>query len=235
MSLAWTVPPRKMGYEVLDAPDVDPALIRRSHEDINRANAVFGGTRAVLGALRPLLDTLPAAPQVADVGGGTGETIEAVCALLQESGRRPWPITIDTAEILAPQARRRRSFFVCGDARALPIGSGTVDLVIAAQLLHHFTQSQIPVVVRELDRVARRAVLISDLRRSWVAMAGLWIASWPLGFHPVSRHDGITSIRRGFQATELATLVTHATSITPAVRHHLGYRVTATWQPSHSA
>jgi SAM-dependent methyltransferase len=224
-----------MGHEVLDEPDVAPSLVQRSHADIVRANALFGGTRAVLAALGAVIETLPAAPTVADVGGGTGDTLDAVCAVLRASGRRPWPLTVDRAEVLAPHARLRRSFFVCGDARAVPIGSGTLDLVIASQVLHHFTDDETPLVLRELDRIARGHVLVSDLRRSWLAMGGLWLISWPLGFHPVSRRDGVTSIRRGFLPEELSALVQRATSAEPVVQRHLGYRVTARWRASHAA
>jgi hypothetical protein len=74
-------------------------------------------------------------------------------------------------------------------------------------------------------------VIVSDLRRSWLAAAGLWIASFPLGFHPVSRHDGVVSIMRGYAGDELRRLVEASTGHSPNVKHHIGWRVTATWCP----
>jgi hypothetical protein len=102
---------------------------------------------------------------------------------------------------------------------------------MASQVLHHFEFDDAVVVVREMDRVARRRVVISDLRRSVVAAAGLWLASFPLGFHPVSRHDGVVSVMRGFVPNELADIVKAATGTTPEVRRRLGFRVTAGWTP----
>ena len=43
-----------------------------------------------------------------------------------------------------------------------------------------------------------------------MAVAGLWLVSFPLGFHRVSRHDGVVSILRGFEASELSNLVQQA-------------------------
>lgn len=86
-------------------------------------------------------------------------------------------------------------------------------------------------VISELNRVTRHRVIIADLRRSWAAVAGLWIASFPLAFHPVSRHDGVASILRGFTANELRNLVTQATGRLPEVRRFLGFRLLATWKP----
>ena len=49
------VPPRRRGMEFLDDPAVDPRVVRRSLHDVARSNTLFGGTRAVLTELRPVL------------------------------------------------------------------------------------------------------------------------------------------------------------------------------------
>jgi hypothetical protein len=97
---------------------------------------------------------------------------------------------------------------------------------------HHFATEEAISALRELNRVARRRVIVSDLRRSWVAAGGLWLVSFPLGFHRVSRHDGVVSILRGFDVTELSALVTDAVGVTPVVRKRAGWRVTASWAPA---
>jgi SAM-dependent methyltransferase len=224
-----------MGHEVLDEPGVSPALVARSHTDIARANALFGGTRAVVARVREVAPRLPDAPLVVDVGAGSGDILDAVCAMLRETGRRPRPVAVDTALSLAPAVRLRGSYFICGSIFALPLPTACADLVIAAQVVHHFTPDELPQVFGELNRVARQSVLVSDLRRSWVAAAGLWAASFPLGFHPVSRHDGVVSVLRGFTADELRDVVQTATGVRADVRTHLGWRVTAEWHPGHAS
>jgi len=77
-----------------------------------------------------------------------------------------------------------------GDARALPLADRSVDIVICSQVLHHFFDGETAQVLRELDRVARLRVIVADLQRSRLAAAGIWLASFLLAFHPVSRHDG---------------------------------------------
>ena len=86
-------------------------------------------------------------------------------------------------------------------------------------------------LLRELNRVARVRVIVSDLLRSDLAVAGLWLFSFVLGFHPVSRHDGIMSIRRGFRPRELREIVNGATGIDPRIREYMGFRVAAAWEP----
>ena len=85
-----------------------------------------------------------------------------------------------------------------------------------------------------MHRVARRRVIISDLRRSWLAVAGLWSSSFPFRFHPVSCHDGVVSILRGFTLAELRALVYETVGVRPAVRRRWAFRLTASWDPGSS-
>lgn len=224
-------PPRRRGFEYLDAPDVDPRLVRRSLADVALANALFGGTRAVLLELREVLPELRETATLLDVGSGVGD----IAAQAREVARRAQIdlslITIDMAETLAVASRARAGNAVRGNATALPFADGSVDIVMCSQTLHHFDDPSATSVLRELDRVARVRVIVSDLRRSWFAAAGLWLASFPLGFHPVSRHDGIVSIMRGYTRDELARLVRASIGRVPNVKQHMGWRVTATWSP----
>jgi hypothetical protein len=58
------------------------------------------------------------------------------------------------------------------------------------------------------------------------------MASWALGFHPVSRHDGVVSVLRGFRCDELGAAVFAATGRRPTLRNRAGFRVTASWNPA---
>ena len=165
---------------------------------------------------------------------GSGDILDAVCAALRETGRRPRPVAIDVALELAPAVRKRGCHFICGSIFALPLPRASADLVIAAQVVHHFPPDALPAIIAELNRVARHTVLISDLRRSWLAAAGLWLTSFPLGFHPVSRHDGVVSVLRGFAPDELRSAILQSTGVAATMRTHLGWRVTADWHPAHA-
>lgn len=228
---ALITPPRRRGFEYLDAPNVDPRLVRRSLADVALANTLFGGTRAVLLELREVLPELSDAATLLDVGSGVGDIAAQARALARREHIDLSLFTIDMAETLAVASRARAGNAVRGDATDLPFADGSVDVVMCSQTLHHFDDANAARVLRELDRVARVRVIVSDLRRSWFAAAGLWVASFPLGFHPVSRHDGIVSIMRGYTRDELQRLVHASIGRAPCVKRHIGWRVTATWRP----
>jgi 2-polyprenyl-3-methyl-5-hydroxy-6-metoxy-1,4-benzoquinol methylase len=225
-------PQRRRGFEILDDPTIGDDLRARSLADIARSNTMFGGCSAVQAELAMVLDESRATSvSLLDVGTGTGDIPVLATATWRARGMRITTFGIDLSPSPLRDARAQGIIPVCANALALPIATKSVDIVICSQTLHHFEASDAIAVVRELDRVARRRVIVSDIRRSWLAAAGIWLVSYPLRFHPVSRHDGVVSVFRGFTPGELQHLVRAATAQTPDARRRLGFRTTASWVP----
>ncbi|HYW32368.1 MAG TPA: methyltransferase domain-containing protein [Gemmatimonas sp.] len=238
-------PARRRGVEILDDPSHDPALAVRSLRDVAKANRLFGGRRAVLrevdrALVRARSRDTQAAPQsrsrtpaperiLLDIGTGIGDIPSAAARAAARRGVRLSTIGLELEGELARAAQPACTWALVGDALQLPFADASIDIVTVSQVLHHFEGDAADQLLRECTRVARDAVVVADLRRSWFAVAGLWCSSFVLGFHPVSRNDGVVSILRGYTASELAALVQRATGAVPVVRHALGWRVTAVW------
>lgn len=228
---------RLTAAEVLDDPSCDAALRERSLTDVARANRLLGGMRAVLAEIRLVLPDLAHAGGVAtllDVGTGLGDIPAAARLLAARHGVTLHATGVDEAPSLVEASRRRLDAAVCADALSLPFATRSIDVVTCSQVLHHFSAPGAVRLLSELNRVARRCVIVSDLRRNWVAAAGFWLMTFPMGFHPVSRADGLVSVLKGFTATELTELVEGATGARPVVRHRLGWRLTARWVPGNA-
>jgi hypothetical protein len=98
-------------------------------------------------------------------------------------------------------------------------------------VLHHLPR---PVAVRwvaTFDRIARRAVVLADLRRSRVAMAGVWAASVGLAMSGVTRHDAVVSLKRGYTKAEFDEMLRQA-GVRTVARYRRGARIVAAWSPS---
>jgi len=227
-----------IGTELLDDPRSDPVLVGRELRDIARLNALFGGTRAVVRELKSFFERRRAMGNrnretwtLLDVGTGSGDI-----ALAARAAARQLDIDLKAIGLeLNPTAARIASAAgvptIVADGSALPLGPRSVDVVVASQVLHHLPR---PIAVRwiaTLDRIARRAVVLADLRRSRVAMAGVWAASVGLAMSGVTRHDAVVSLKRGYTKTEFDEMLRQA-GVRTVARYRRGARIVAAWSPS---
>jgi ubiquinone/menaquinone biosynthesis C-methylase UbiE len=224
-------PARRSTPEFLDDPSTDVSTVALSGSEIAQCNRLFGGKSALLSELKPLWPSLRPAATLLDVGCGVGDLPAAARASAAAHGVTLTVLAIDRREVLAGRARGRVDASIVADGFAIPMADASVDIVTACQFLHHFGNDEISALAREMHRVARHRVVISDLRRSWIAASGVWLASWPLGMHRITRHDGFASVLKGFAPHELGPLLERAVSRPVTVTTRPAFRITASWAP----
>lgn len=220
-----------LGDELLDHPDADPGSVTESLRHIARSNRWFGGWWAVRRGLRRVLSGVPQGTTLTllDVGTGNGDLPRRAVQWASARGIRLVPLGIERHRTAAELARDGGVSMMLGCAGALPIRSKSVDIVLASQLVHHLTPTAIVDFLEAADRIARVGVVVADLRRSPLALAGFWFGARLFGFDEATKADGITSVRRGFQREELADLLRDA-RITGSVERSLGFRLVASWK-----
>ncbi len=240
-----------IGTELLDDPRADAVLVGRQLRDIARLNALFGGTRAVVRELVPLFRAAArdaACPKglpdgrgmrdarwtLLDVGSGSGDIARAAVAAAHRHGIALTPVGIDVNRTAARLARSGGLAAIVADGSRLPLGPRSVDVIVASQVLHHLPRAVAVRWIATFDRVARRAVVLADLRRSRVAMAGVWAASLCLAMSGVSRHDAVLSLKRGYTREEFCDMLRDA-DVQAVARYRPGARIVAAWSPGASA
>src|SRR5438477_1954496 len=229
---------KMIGTELLDDRRADPHAVRNELRDIARLNTLFGGTKAVLDALeaffRDSCHVQPATCDVPwtllDVGTGSGDIALAAVAAARRHGITLTAIGLEVIPAAAQLTRANGVEVVLGDGGALPFGAKSIDIVIASQVLHHLPRAVAVRWIASFDRVARRAVALADLRRSRVAMAGVWLAGHALRMDATTRHDAVVSLRRGYTRRELDTMLAEA-GVAASARYRPGFRIVASWEP----
>jgi 2-polyprenyl-3-methyl-5-hydroxy-6-metoxy-1,4-benzoquinol methylase len=115
------------------------------------------------------------------------------------------------------------------DAFYLPFKPASFDYVACSLFLHHFEDPQVADLLTHFYRVARRALVVSDLERHILPYL-FFPATRPLfGWTPITIHDGMCSIRAAFRASELSHLADQAgiTNAQVAI-HRPAFRLTLT-------
>ncbi len=192
---------RSTQAESLDSHERPPADIAASYRQLARANRLFFFSHPFVVHLPRLLGREHCRSlTLLDVGAGDGLLGRRLEAWAQRRGWR-WEVTnLDAnphALALNPGGRN-----VPGSALALPFPDAHFDVVIASQMTHHLADAEVAAHFREAWRVARRAVLLSDVHRNAFLYALVWFWLRVPGFSREMRQDGVISVRRGFRLGE---------------------------------
>jgi SAM-dependent methyltransferase len=117
---------------------------------------------------------------------------------------------VAVAQRLVGEEGRRVSFSV-GDARRLDrVADESVDIAVSTLTLHHLSPGDAARMLAELDRVAAVNFFAFDLRRSFAVLPAVWAFLRLGGFDAPTRHDTLTSLRRGYSVAELEGLLAAA-------------------------
>lgn len=200
---------RADAVELLDGGCLELPEVERNLADLARLNRLPGGIGAsVAGIDRLLAGGIPA--RILDLGTGGGDMPIAFVA------RRGWDVTAaDTnPDVLlvarSATAAEPRVTVVEADGRRLPFDDGAFDVSHCSLLVHHLDPNDAITVLREMRRVARRGVVINDLRRGLLPLAATAISVLAAGGSHVTRNDGLLSARRAYTIAELDRLLAGA-------------------------
>jgi SAM-dependent methyltransferase len=221
------------GREALDDRSLDGGTAETMLGQIALTNVLFGGNAAVKHGILQLTRGTPdfASLTLLDIGAGAGDVTRLACEVL--GSYRTTAISLDHHKTSAWLCSAKGIIPVIADIRHLPLRSQSVDIVIVSMVLHHLPRCEAVALIGQLHAAARLGVVIADLQRSRLAAAGFNLAGRMLRLHPVTRRDGVLSIRRGFTASELAAIIADAGVREATVHRRAGWRVLAYWRTQH--
>ena len=216
--------------ELMDLPNTDPAELAHTLADLAWINRWLGGLRLVRLHLAPFLHETAGPIRILDVGTGDADVPRAIAQWGRSTGVSVDIEAIDHHAPIVQLARQASSSYPevrirQVDALALPYPAGSFTIVLASLVLHHMEGEEQVGLLRELYRVARRAVLVNDLRRGNWAFLVTWAALHVVSRNRLIHHDGPVSVRRGFLPGELLSLAHRAGWERASVSQHVFFRL----------
>lgn len=208
---------RAISAEKMDAFDADRGQLNRSLADLEIVNRWLGGRRSAIRRFREVSGAAADRPiRLLDVATGAADI---PIALLQDARGRGDQVRILATDFhpgTASFARSRTADFqeidvAIADALNLPFENASFDIAICSMALHHFRREDAVRVLREMRRVSRWGLVVTDLERSRPAWIGAKLLSHTLWRnHPITRHDGPASVAAAFTVEELRGLAAEA-------------------------
>src|SRR5437764_142529 len=165
-----------------------------------------------------------------DVAGASGDIAGLAQKSLARKRVKLEPILLDRAATHL----NGHTPLICSDALALPFRNDSLDVVGCSLFAHHLEPQEIAKFATEALRVARHAVVISDLVRHRLHLA-LAYAGWLLYRSRLTRHDGPASVRRAYKVAEMKDILKPVNAATIEVRHLYLFRMgVILWKKPHT-
>jgi 2-polyprenyl-3-methyl-5-hydroxy-6-metoxy-1,4-benzoquinol methylase len=199
---------RSLEKELMDLPCDSPSLLEEDLANLRLINAYLGSYRSVLRGLERSVRARDMRRfTLLDVGTGGGDIPVRVVEWARRNSVPAQIIAMDTEAVtINVAARQTRGFpeitVMRADATAPPFNEASVDFVLASQFLHHFPEEKIITLLRTWSRIARRAIIISDLIRHRLAYVGIRTLTRLLTRNVMTLTDAPLSVERSFTMAE---------------------------------
>ena len=195
--------------ELMDRPDASPAELEAALRSLRGLNRYFGSYRIVARFLRRWMKAGDRW-RVLDLATGSADIPRVVAEHARKIGARVEIVGVDFQPETIATARRLSANFpeitcVCADVFSFR-DDEPFDLVICSLALHHFNDRDAEKLLRRCRELSRAFVLVSDLRRGFLARVGVHLLTAFIFRDRMTRADGRLSAARSFSFAELQNL-----------------------------
>lgn len=182
--------------------------------NLRMINHYLGNYRNVLRGLARLVENQKKF-SLLDIGAGSGDVPAAIARWARRKGLVARISALEPNQVAVDQAADQTRGFseislVRGDGMALPFRPDSFDFVLASQVLHHYSEEAIVMLLRTWAPVARKGIIISDLIRHPLAYQGIRLLTRMLTRNIMTLTDAPLSVRRGLTICEWQELLRQA-------------------------
>jgi ubiquinone/menaquinone biosynthesis C-methylase UbiE len=222
---------RSYELEYIDTGNYTPAEYEGCIGELQLVNRWMGDAHTLKNTLfKNIAEAQLQSFSVLDVGAGSGELLRVTAAWARETGRAMRGVGLELNERSASSILDESREFpeissVRGNALKLPFAKADFDYVICSLFTHHFGEEQVVQILSEMNRVARRRLIVIDLHRHPIAYFLYTTLGKLFLKNRLIRHDGALSILRSFKAEELFELAKRAGLRNAQVERHFPYRL----------
>ena len=207
---------RSTEKEMMDLPGNPKALLVEDLRNLRIINRYLGGYRGVIKGLKRLVgEGRMRRFSLLDVGTGSADIPKVIVQWARNQGIEATVVALEPEPVTAAEAAHQTQHWpeitvIRGDGMALPFQAASFDFVLASQMLHHFTEDKIIVLLKTWSGFARKAILVSDLVRDPLAYYGIRLITRLFMRNEMTRFDGPLSVRRALTIKEWRALFREA-------------------------
>ncbi len=217
---------RRETSELMDDPALPPAIYQAVLGDLASVNSITLAHRPTLNFLYQALGKRKEFTLL-DVGFGQGDMLRAIAQWAENRGITAHLTGIDINPGSAPTARAATDAaadieYRTGDYRDTALG---FDFIVSSLVAHHMERGELVGFLRFMDSQAGAGWFVNDLHRHALSYYGYPLLAQLMGWHPIVRMDGQTSIARSFRPHEWEELLAEAGICGAKIRRFFPFRL----------
>lgn len=199
--------------ELMDRPQPISCELEDDLGNIRTLNRYFGSYALVSRFLRDWIRPKQSL-RVLDLATGSGDIPRLIVDHGRRVGAKVGVAAVDQQASTIEIARR-----LSADYPEITYHEGNIlewcnddafDIVLCTLALHHFSEEDAVCLLQHCRKLSRGCVLVSDLRRGFLATIGVYLLTAIIFRAPMTQADGRASARRAFSFGELRSLAERA-------------------------
>jgi 2-polyprenyl-3-methyl-5-hydroxy-6-metoxy-1,4-benzoquinol methylase len=199
--------------ELMDRPQLVSAELESDLENIRELNRWFG-SYALISVFLGRWIKPGARLRIVDLATGSGDIPRLIAEYGRKIGAELQIDALDRQSATLEIAKKLSApypeiAFVEGNILEWD-ATEPYDLVLCTLALHHFSDEDAVRVLQRCRELSRKFVLVSDLRRGWLATIGVHLLTATMFREPMTKYDGRLSAARAFSFSEMNQLARRA-------------------------
>jgi SAM-dependent methyltransferase len=207
---------RSAEKEMMDLPGNPNEILVEDLRNLRIINRYLGGYRGVMKGLKRLVrNDRMSRFSLLDVGTGSADIPKVIVQWARSRSVEARVVALEPEPVTVAEAAHQTQQWpeitvIRGDGMAPPFQAASFDFVLSSQMLHHFPEERIIVLLKIWSRLARKAILVSDLVRDPLAYYGILVITPLFTRNQMTRFDGPLSVRRALTLKEWRELFREA-------------------------
>lgn len=229
---------RVLQPELMDDPDLDAEVHRRALVGLARVNWWSRSANIFWPAIRRCAREAGSPIRVLDIASGGGDVSIAVAKRAEREGLDVEVDGFDISPVAVEYASAGSVRQAVSNVSFHPrdiLHDEVVekyDVVMCSLFLHHLSVDDALTLMRRMQEMATRKVLINDLRRTRVGYALAWCGCRLLTRSPIVHTDGPMSVAAAFSIPEVRDMASRAGLTDSKISTHWPQRFLLEWSRS---
>lgn len=184
--------------ELMDDFSIRDSRIDDALKELKIINNYLGGVSTTVSALKYFTRDKLISLKIIDVGSGSSDNL----IIAKNTYPNLQIISVDK-NISVLNYSKNSLQKINSDAYHLPFKDECCDIVHIALFLHHFNEDQIEKLLNEFLRICKKGIIINDLQRSLLALAGIKLLTVLFSKSILVKNDAPVSVKRSFNKSEI--------------------------------